>query len=80
MRTQWYLLRTKAGQERRAREQLARIADEVLSHLSGLVGSSATVSLEIEVTVPDGVSDDVVRIVTENARTLKFGTQGFESD
>jgi predicted AAA+ superfamily ATPase len=57
-----------------------RIADEVLSHLSGLVGSSATVSLEIEVTVPDGVSDDVVRIVTENARTLKFGTQGFENE
>ncbi|MCL4850979.1 MAG: hypothetical protein KJZ78_06305, partial [Bryobacteraceae bacterium] len=57
-----------------------RIADEVLSHLSGLVGSNVRVTLEIEVSVPGGVSDDTVRIVTENARTLKFETQGFESE
>ncbi len=30
MVTEWYLLRTKAGEERRAREHLARIADEAL--------------------------------------------------
>jgi predicted AAA+ superfamily ATPase len=57
-----------------------RIADEVISHLAGLVGSYAKVTLEIEVSVPGGASDDIVRIVTENARTLKFETQGFESD
>lgn len=57
-----------------------RIADEVLSHLSGLVGSQVKVTLEVEATVPSGVADDVVRIVTENARTLKFETQGFEND
>jgi len=28
--TQWYLLRTKAGEERRARDQVDRIADDVL--------------------------------------------------
>jgi predicted AAA+ superfamily ATPase len=57
-----------------------RIADEVLSHLSGLVGSAVTVTLEIDAAVPSGVSDEVVRIVTENARTLKFGSHGFEED
>jgi predicted AAA+ superfamily ATPase len=57
-----------------------RIADEVLSHLSGLVGAQVKVTLEVEVTVPNGVADDVVRIVTENARTLKFDSQGFEKD
>ncbi len=57
-----------------------RIADEVLCHLSGLVGSQVKVTLEVEATVPTGVADDVVRIVTENARTLKFDNQGFETE
>lgn len=57
-----------------------RIADEVLSHLSGLVGATVKVTLEIEGNVPAGTPDDVVRIVTENARTLKFDTQGFETE
>jgi predicted AAA+ superfamily ATPase len=57
-----------------------RIADEVIAHLEGLVGSDVTVTLEIEATVPDGVSDSVVRTVTENSRALKFKSHGFEID
>lgn len=57
-----------------------RIAEEVIAHLAGLAGSDVTVSLEIEARVPSGVPDNVVRIVTENGRTLKFGSQGFERD
>src|SRR5262249_27154409 len=53
-----------------------RIADEVISHLSGLVGSKVTVTLEIEAIIPGGAPDNVVRTVTENARTLKFMSQG----
>jgi hypothetical protein len=30
--------------------------------------------------VPNGVPDDVVRTVSENARTLKFTDHGFEDD
>jgi predicted AAA+ superfamily ATPase len=56
----------------------SRIADEVLSHLVGLVGSTARVTLEIEVEIPSGAPDNVVRTVTENSRTLKFTSQGFE--
>ncbi len=44
-----------------------RIADEVISHLSGLVGANVTVTLEIEAEIPNGAPDNVVRTVTENA-------------
>ena len=58
----------------------SRIADEVISHLSGLVGAKVTVTLEIEAEVPMGAPDHVVRTVTENSRTLKFKSQGFEKE
>ena len=57
-----------------------RIADEVISHLAGLVGARVTVTLEIEAEVPSGAPDHVVRTVTENSRTLKFTNQGFEKE
>jgi hypothetical protein len=38
-----------------------RIADEVVTHLVGLVGSSVRVTLEIEAEVPGGTPDNVVR-------------------
>ena len=58
----------------------SRIADEVIAHLSGLVGAKVTVTLEIEAEVPAGAPDHVVRTVTENSRTLKFTSQGFEKE
>ena len=58
----------------------SEIADEVISHLSGLIGAKVTVTLEIEAEVPEGAPDNVVRTVTENSRTLKFTSQGFEKE
>ena len=58
----------------------SQIADEVISHLSGLVGAKVTVTLEIAADVPSGAPDHVVRTVTENSRTLKFTSQGFEKE
>jgi len=58
----------------------SRIADEVIAHLVGLVGSDVKVTLEIAAEMPSGAPENVVRTVTENARTLKFTDQGFESD
>ena len=58
----------------------SQIADEVISHLSGLIGAKVTVTLEIEAEVPSGAPDSVVRTVTENSRTLKFTSQGFEEE
>lgn len=57
-----------------------RIADEVVAHLVGLVRSDVVVTLEIEARVPAGVPESVVRVVTENGRTLKFSSQGFERE
>jgi hypothetical protein len=57
-----------------------RIAEEVISHLAGLVGATVTVTIEIEAKIPDGAPDNVVRTVTENSRTLKFTDHGFESE
>jgi hypothetical protein len=54
-----------------------RLGDEVVSHLAGLVGSSVHVTVEIQVDVPNGIPENVVRIVTENANTLKLRS-GFE--
>lgn len=58
----------------------SRIADEVISHLAGLVGAKVTVTLEVEAEIPSGAPDHVVRTVTENSRTLKFTSQGFEKE
>jgi hypothetical protein len=49
-----------------------QIADEVLSHLSGLVGANVEISLEINVEVPDGIPENVIRIVKENAVHLNL--------
>jgi predicted AAA+ superfamily ATPase len=57
-----------------------QIGEEVVSHLSGLVGAKVKVTLEIEAEIPSGAPDNVVRTVTENSRTLKFKSQGFEKE
>ena len=57
-----------------------RIADEVITHLAGLVGANVNVTLDIEADIPDGAPDHVVRTVTENSRTLKFSSHGFERE
>jgi len=64
----------------RAGRDASKITDEVITHLVGLIGSSVRVTLEIEAEIPAGVPDNVVRTVTENSRTLKFTSHGFESE
>jgi hypothetical protein len=56
-----------------------QVAQEVVQHLSGLVGARVKVTLEIEAEVPAGVPDPVVRTVSENCRTLCFRSHGFEN-
>lgn len=57
-----------------------RIADEVIAHLAGQMGAEVTVTIEIEAKLPNGATDQLVRTVTENSRTLKFDSQGFETE
>jgi hypothetical protein len=55
-----------------------QVADEVVKHLAGMVDTDVEVRIEITATSVDGFADDVVRTVTENAKTLKFDQHGFE--
>ena len=64
----------------RAAKAVGQIAEEVVSHISGLVGAKVEVTLEIEAEIPDGAPEHVVRTVTENARTLQFKSHGFEEE
>jgi hypothetical protein len=64
----------------RAGRDASRVADEVIAHLVGLVGASVRITLEIEAEFPDGAPEAVVRTVTENCRTLKFTSYGFERE
>lgn len=57
-----------------------RIADEVIAHLAGQMGAEVTVTIEVEARLPNGVSEQLVRTVTENSRTLKFTSHGFEKE
>jgi hypothetical protein len=52
----------------------------VIVHLSGLVGATVKVTLEVDASIPAGAPDHVVRTVTENSRTLRFTSQGFETE
>src|SRR5579883_68283 len=56
----------------------AQIADEVIQHLTRLLGAKVEITLDIQAEMPDGVPEQVVRTVTENCRTLRFRSYGFE--
>jgi predicted AAA+ superfamily ATPase len=72
---------TAALDAARVGRDAGKIAEEVISHLVGLVGATVTVTIEIEADIPDGAPDNVVRTVTENSRTLKFSSgSGFEKE
>jgi predicted AAA+ superfamily ATPase len=58
----------------------SKIAEEVIAHLVGQAGSNVTVTIEIEASLPNGASDQVIRTVTENSRTLRFSSAEFESE
>lgn len=63
--------------ERYARD-LTRVSQEVLQQLSVTNGATLRVTLEIHAEAPAGFPDDKVRVVLENARTLKFEQSSFE--
>jgi predicted AAA+ superfamily ATPase len=66
--------------ETRVSRDAGRIYDEVIHHLVSQLGAEVDVTLEIHARLPDGAPDNVVRTVTENAKTLKFDGYGFEAE
>lgn len=57
-----------------------QIGQEVIQHLTALLGADVRVTLEIAADIPDGASEQTVRTVMENARTLRFQTYEFEKE
>ena len=57
----------------------SRIAEEIIAHLASQPDAEVTVTLEIEVRLPSGASEQTVRTVRENGRTLKV-TGDFERE
>ena len=57
---------------------LNRLYQEVIQHLAAPEGVDLEITVEISASKKDGYPDDKARIVTENARTLKFDQYGFE--
>jgi hypothetical protein len=70
----------KALDSQRVSRDADQIANEVVKHLVALVDAHVEITIEISADVPSGVPEDVVRTVTENAKTLRFEQHGFEED
>lgn len=56
------------------------IANEIIQHLEKLDGAEVQITIDISAYIPDGAPEDIVRTVTENSRTLKFKSYGFEEE
>lgn len=62
----------------RLNRDFGRIVQDVLNHLSGHSGTELQVTIEIVATNPEGFPADVISIVSENARALRFVEHDFE--
>lgn len=54
-----------------------RLAENVIAHLASVDGVELTIEVEIRAEVKEGFSEQKVRTVSENSRTLKLDTFGF---
>ena len=52
----------------------------MVQHLTSLKNAKVKVILEIEAEEEEGIPDNVIRTVSENCKTLKFKSQGFEEE
>lgn len=64
----------------RYQRDFGKIASEIITNLAGQLGTEIEITVEIHAKNEDGFTDDVVRTVSENARTLKVDESGFEHD
>jgi predicted AAA+ superfamily ATPase len=62
----------------RLNRDFGHVAQEVVSHLTGLLGTEVEITVEIAARNADGFPDATVRNVTENAKILRFTDHDFE--
>jgi len=65
--------------ERYSRD-LNRLSQEILQHLSSIHGIELDINIEIHAEVKEGFSADKIRVILENARSLKFKQSSFEEE
>lgn len=63
----------------RINRDVQRLVEEVITHLTNIDGGQVEIRLEVSADVPDGISQSVVRTVSENLQTLKHKNFGFDS-
>lgn len=64
----------------RLNRDFGNIAQEVITHLQGHVGTELEVTIEIRATNQSGFPDRIVRTVSENASALGFDAHEFEEE
>ncbi len=69
----------KLDPERYGRD-LSRLGQEILMQLAAAEDAQLDITVEVQARSAKGFSEDKVRTVLENARTLKFQQSGFEDD
>jgi hypothetical protein len=67
----------RLNRERFGRD-LNHLYQEVIQHLAAPEGVELEITIEIQAVNKDGYPDTTTRIVSENARTLKFDQSSFE--
>ena len=61
----------------RLNRDFGQVAQEVISHLTGLVGANVEIVVEVRAESDEGFSEQVARTVTENSKALKFSSHEF---
>jgi hypothetical protein len=59
---------------------LTRLSQEILQQIAAVEGASLEITVEVHANRPEGFPEDKVRIIQENARTLRFEQYGFEDE
>ena len=59
-------------------KNIGNLMDEVINHLMQVEGANVEIKLLVEATMPGGTPVTTVRTVTENCKTLKVESFGFD--
>jgi len=55
-----------------------RLVEEIINHLTSVDGCQVDISLELNAKAPDGLSQQIVRTISENCQTLRVTNFGFD--
>jgi len=62
----------------RINRDVQRFVEEIIQHLTSVDGARVKVSIEVEAEAVDGFTQQTVRTISENCRTLRVRDSGFE--